>query len=227
MDGFFDGIGNMFKRMVKFTPKSFTPGNLYKGFVNTALTATTFGGYQLLPKGVKKVVYDVGKVALPVIAAGAAAYALGPSIMSTITPKLSAAASALGKNITSVGKGLFDVLGKLSSGQQSAVAQEVTPQDLLYYEQNGRFPEEFMKVVDQAHRQEFGYAVNASLNPNSMDTRQYYADSSLYPGLQQAMLDQQMAQSMQQVEQAGGWSSGEVFGAVGVAVAVAVLVSRK
>lgn len=228
MDGFLDNVGNMFKRMVKFTPKSFTPGNIYKGFVNTALTGVTFGGYQPLPKGIKKTVYEAGKIALPVIAAGAAAYALGPSIMSTVVPKLSEASTYLGKNISTIGQGLFDILGKLSPAQQSQVAQQVTPEDILYAEQHqGQFPQPFVQYVDEVAKQNYLPAVNAALNPTGTDPNQFYASSSLYPGLQQAMLEQQMQQSAQQVEQAGGWSSGEVFGAVGVAVAVAVLVSRK
>jgi hypothetical protein len=97
LGGFFDNIGNMFTRMVKFTPKSFTPGNIYKGFVNTSLTAMTGGLYQVLPKDIKKTVYEVGKVAIPVVAGGVLAVTAGPAVMATLMPKLSAAASLLGK----------------------------------------------------------------------------------------------------------------------------------
>lgn len=103
LGGFFDNIGNMFTRMVKFTPKSFTPGNIYKGFVNTSLTAMTGGLYQVLPKDIKKTVYDVGKIAIPVVAGGIAAYTMGPAVMATLMPKLSAAASILGKGAGFVG----------------------------------------------------------------------------------------------------------------------------
>lgn len=228
MDGFFDGIGNMFKRMVKFTPKSFTPSNIFKAVRNTTLTTMTGGVYLALPKSVKKTMENVANIALPVAAAGIAAATLGPSIMSMVGPKLSTVGTMLGKNISTIGKGLFDVMGKLSPAQQSQVAQKVTPQDILYAEQHqGQFPQPFVQYVDEVAKQNYLPVVNAALNPTGTDPNQFYASSSLYPGLQQAMLDQQMGQSAQQVEQAGGWSSGEVFGAVGVAVAVAVLVSRK
>jgi len=81
--------------------------------------------------------------------------------------------------------------------------------------------------VDEVAKQNYLPVVNAALNPTGTDPNQYYASSSLYPGLQQAMLDQQMGKSAQQVEQAGNWSSGEVVGVVGVAVAVAVLIGRR
>lgn len=228
MDGFFDNIGNMFKRMVKFTPKSFTPGNIFKAVRNTTLTTMTGGIYLALPKNVKKTMEQVANVALPVAAAGIAAATLGPSVMSMIGPKLSMVGSALGKNISTIGKGLFDVLGKLSPSQQSQVAQQVTPQDILYAEQNqGQFPPQFMQYVDEVAKANYLPAVNSVLNPTGTDPRQFYADSSLYPGLQQAMYDQQMNQSAQQVEQAGNWSSGEVAAAVGAGVLVAYLVGRK
>jgi len=228
MDGFFDGVGNMFKRMVKFTPKSFTPSNIFKAVRNTTLTTMTGGIYLALPKNVKKTMENVANIALPVAAAGITAAIVGPSVMSMIGPKLSTVGGMLGKNISTIGKGLFDVLGKLSPSQQSQVAQQVTPQDILYAEQNqGQLPPQFMRYVDEVARQNYLPAVNASLNPTGTDPNQFYASSSLYPGLQQAMLDQQMGQSAQQVEQAGNWSSGEVIGVVGVAVAVAVLIGRK
>ena len=223
IEGFFDNIGNMFKRMVKFTPKSFTPGNIFKAVRNTTLTTMTGGIYLALPKGVKKTMENVANVALPVAAAGIAAATLGPSIMSMVGPKLNAVAGALGKNISTVGKGLFDVLGKLSPAQQSQVAQQVTPQDILYAEQHqGQFPPQTMQYIDEVARGNYGYAVNASLNPTQPDPRQYYADSALYPGLQNAMLE-----PPKEPEAAGNWSSGEVAAAVGAGVVVAFLVGRK
>lgn len=222
MDGFFDNIGNMFKRMVKFTPKSFTPSNIFKAVRNTTLTTMTGGIYLALPKGVKKTMENVANVALPVAAAGIAAATLGPSIMSMVGPKLNAVAGALGKNISTVGKGLFDVLGKLSPAQQSQVAQHVSPQDLLYAEQHqGQFPPQTMQYIDEVAKSNYGYAVNASL-PAQAGTRQFYADSSLYPGLQHAMLE-----PPKEPEAAGNWSSGEVAAAVGAGVMVAFLVGRK
>lgn len=223
MEGFFDNIGNMFKRMVKFTPKSFTPGNIFKAVRNTTLTTMTGGIYLALPKGVKKTMENVANVALPVAAAGIAAATLGPSVMSMVGPKLNAVAGALGKNISSVGKGLFDVLGKLSPAQQSQVAQHVTPQDILYAEQHqGQFPPATMQYIDEVAKSNYGYAVNAALPGPQQDPRQFYADSALYPGLQQAMMAPQQEQ-----EPAGSWSSGEVAAAVGAGVLVAYLVGRK
>ena len=224
MDGFFDNVGNMFKRMVKFTPKSFTPSNIFKAVRNTTLTTMTGGIYLALPKSVKKTMENVANVALPVVAAGVAAATLGPAVMSAVGPKLSMVSSLLGKNVSSIGKGLFDMLGRLSPGKQAEVAQRITPQDILYSEQNnGLFPPATMQMISDAERASYGYAVNTALNPVQPNPNQYFADSSLYPGLQQARFDEQM----QQAQPAEGWSSGEVLGAVGAAVAVAVLIGRK
>lgn len=102
LNGFFDSVGNMFKRMVKVTPKSFTPGNIYEGFINTTLTAASGGLYQALPKDLKKTVYEVGKVAVPVVAGGVLAYTAGPAVMATLMPKLTQAGSILEKGAGSV-----------------------------------------------------------------------------------------------------------------------------
>lgn len=112
LGGLFDNIGNMFKRMVKFTPNSFKPSNIYEGFINTTLTAATGGLYQVLPKNFKKTVYEVGKVAVPVVAGGVLAYTAGPAVWNILQPKLAAAGKLLssgaskifgggGQNITS------------------------------------------------------------------------------------------------------------------------------
>lgn len=223
MDGFLDNIGNMFKRMVKFTPKSFTPSNIFKAVRNTTLTTMTGGIYLALPKGVKKTMENVANIALPVAAAGITAAIAGPAIMGVVGPKLSMVASALGKNVSTIGKGLFDIVGKLSPAQQSQVAQRVTPQDILYSEQhNGQFPPQFMQYVDEVAKTNYLPAVNAAMQA---DPSQYYASSSLYPALQQARMDAQLG--VQQPEPAGDWSSGEVVGMVGAAVAVAFLIGRK
>lgn len=222
MEGFLDNVGNMFKRMVKFTPKSFTPGNIWKGVRNTTLTTMTGGIYLALPKSVKKKIENVANVAIPVVAGAVTAYAVGPSVMSMIGPKLSTVAGALGKNISTVGKGLFDVLGKLSPAQQSSVAQRVTAQDLMYAEQHqGQLPPQVMQYVDEAARMDYGYAVNAAQQAQA-NAKQYYGEASLYPGLQQAMLE-----PPKEAEPAGSWSSGEVAAAVGAGVLVAFLVGKK
>jgi len=102
---FFDNVGNMFSRMVKFTPKSFTPGNIYKGFVNTTLTVASGGAYQLLPKSLKKSVYEIGKVAIPVVAGGVLAVTMGPAIWGVLSSKLSAAGQLLGAGSKVLGGG--------------------------------------------------------------------------------------------------------------------------
>jgi hypothetical protein len=221
MDGFLDNVGNMFKRMVKFTPKSFTPGNIFKAVRNTTLTTMTGGIYLALPKSVKKTMENVANVALPVVAAGVAAAVVGPAVMSTIGPKLAQAGSFLGKNISTIGKGLFDVMGKLSPAQQSQVAQRVTAQDLVYAEQHqGQLPPQLMQYVDEVAQANYQPVMNAAQDPNK-----YFASSALYPGLQQATLDMQAGYLQQ--EQAGSWTSGEVAAAVGAGVMLAVLIGRK
>jgi hypothetical protein len=189
MDGFFDGAANMFKRMVKFTPKSFTMGNMYKGVVNTALTTATFGAYQLLPKNVRKTVYNIGKVALPVVAAGAAAVALGPSVMGYLGPKLTAAGGLLGKAASSVGGSLLQNLMKLAPSKQAQIAQQVTPRDIAQAEQTGRLPAHIQAAIDQAERESYAYAVQQAQAAMRVQQAaplvapEYYApDSAPVPG---------------------------------------------
>lgn len=221
MDGFFSKMGNMFKRMVKFTPKSFKPSTIMRAMTNTAMVAVTGGAYLALPSKLKNTIETAGTYVIPAAAGAYVAATAGPAVMSALGPKLSSVASALGKNISSIGKGLFDIMGKLSPSQQAQVAQRVTPQDILYSERNqGQFPPQFMNYVDEVARSNYGYAVNASLPASQQDARQYYADSSLYPGLQQAM-------QTPQEEPAGSWSSGEVAAAVGAGVVVAYLIGKK
>lgn len=202
MDGFFDNFGNMFKRMVKFTPKSFRPSNIFQAVRNTALTTMTGGAYLVLPKSIKKKMENVANVALPVIAAGAAAYFVGPSILSMVGPKLSAAGSILGKNISSIGGSLFDALGKLAPSKQSEIAQQVTPEDIVYAEEHGGvYPPRVQNLISEAEKQSYAYAMMNSLQPNTIQTPAtpaFYASSSLYPGLQQARMEQIQAQAYQQ-----------------------------
>lgn len=191
MDGFFDGLGNMFKRMVKFTPKSFTPANLYKGFINTTLTTATFGAYQVLPKNVRKTMYNVGKIAVPVIAAGVGAAVVGPSVMSALGPKLASAGNLIGKGLSSVGGSLFGMLSKLPSNKQAEVAEQVTDKDIAYAEQHGgQYPPHIQALIEQAERQSYEAAalqaqMQAQQSPlNQQPSPSLYASSSLYPGLQ-------------------------------------------
>ncbi|MGL5936385.1 MAG: hypothetical protein ACRCZI_12290 [Cetobacterium sp.] len=147
------GFGNMFKRMVKFTPKSFTPGNIYKGFINTALTTSTFGAYQLLPKKLKKTVYEIGKVAVPVIAGGVLAVAASPAVMAVIGAKLGAAGGILGKAAGAIGGPLFNMLGKFTGSQQAQIAEQITPQQIAQMEQTGQMPASLTPLLDQMSRQ--------------------------------------------------------------------------
>jgi hypothetical protein len=153
LEGFFDDIGNMFKRMVKITPKSFTPGNIYKGFVNTTLTVASGGIYQFLPKGIKKTVYEVGKVAIPVVG-GAVFAAMNPVLMGSITSKLGQAASILGKNASTIGGAVFGFLNKMPPAQQAQVAEQLTPQQIAQIEQ-GYVPPEVQAMMNQAARQAY------------------------------------------------------------------------
>lgn len=148
LDGF--DIGNMFKRLVKFTPKSFTPGNIYEGFINTTLTAATGGLYQVLPKNIKRTVYEVGKVAVPVVAGGVLAYTAGPAVMAVIGPKLSAAGSLLGKAASTVGGGLLNMLTKMSQSSAAQVATQVTPEQIAQWDQTGRIPAGLESILGQA-----------------------------------------------------------------------------
>lgn len=198
LDGF--DIGNMFKRLVKFTPKSFTPGNIYEGFINTTLTAATGGLYQVLPKNIKKTVYEVGKVAVPVVAGGVLAYTAGPSIMAVIGPKLTAAGGILGKAASTVGGGLLNMLTKMSQAGAAQVATQVTPEQIAQWDQTGMIPPGLEQIL--------GQGMNASLPPSG--------GAALYdPG---AMAAREMARI--QAEQEGGgfdWSMLMMIGLPAVA----------
>lgn len=150
LGGFFDNLGGMFKRMVKFTPKSFTPGNIYKGFINTTLTVATAGAYQVLPKNLKKTVYEVGKVAIPVVAGGVLAATAGPAVMGALQPKLAAAGNLLGKAASSLGSNLFGFLSKLGPAQQARVVEQLTPQQIAEMETSSQLPASVQPLFEQA-----------------------------------------------------------------------------
>lgn len=203
MDGFFDGITNMFKRMVKFTPKSFTPSNIFKAVRNTTLTTMTGGIYLALPKNIKKTMENVANVAMPIAAAGIAAVTLGPAVMGILGPKLSAVGGLLGKNASSIGQSLFGALGKLAPGKQAEVAQQISPNDIAYAEtHNGQFPPHIQQLLNQAEQATYGYAAYNAMNPNSSlqqpPPASFYADSKLYPGLQAQYAAQQQQQEPQE-----------------------------
>ena len=170
MDGFFDGIGNMFKRMVKFTPKSFQPKNILKAFTNTTVGVATGGLAYLAPKKIRQTIFKAGETIVPVVAASALAAAAAPAVMGILGPKLQSAAGILGKNMNSIGGGVFKILGRLTESGQSQVAQNMTSDDIVYAEKHGELPPHIQSLVDQADRQQFEYAVaqtaNNIMNPN-------------------------------------------------------------
>lgn len=179
LDGF--DIGNMFKRMFKFTPKSFTPGNIYKGFINTTLTVATSGLYQVLPKNLKKTVYEVGKVAVPIIAGGVLAFAAGPAIMGVLGPKLAAAGGLLGKAASTVGGPLLNTLGKMGASGQAQVAQNVTPEQIAQWDQTGTIPPSLVPLLGQALQNTMGPpSGNAALyDPSAMAAREMQVRESM------------------------------------------------
>ncbi|MGH3053355.1 MAG: hypothetical protein ACRDL7_00065 [Gaiellaceae bacterium] len=133
LGGLFDNIGNMFTRMVKFTPKSFTPGNIYKGLINTTLTTVTGGAYLALPSKLASQVRQVANVAVPVIAGGVLAATMGPSIMGMLTPKLTAAASLMNQSAgsdvigaaTGQGGKVLDAAGNIVTGTLNTAGRAV------------------------------------------------------------------------------------------------------
>lgn len=184
LGGFFDNVGNMFTRMVKFTPKSFTPGNIYKGFVNTTLTVATAGAYQVLPKNLKKTVYEVGKIAIPVVAGGVVAVMAGPAVMGILGPKLAAAGGLLGKAAGAVGGPLFNVLGKFTGAQQAQIAQQVTPEQIAQMERTGQIPPELQALLNHAAAAALPSSGAASLyDPGAMAAREMEAARTAQAGL--------------------------------------------
>lgn len=169
-----DGLTDMFTRMLKFTPKSFTPGNIYKGFINTTLTAATGGLYQVLPKNLKKTVYEVGKVAVPVIAGGVLAYTAGPAVMGYLMPKLSAAGSLLGKAASAVGGPLMSMMGKMSNTGQATMAGGISPEQIAQWDQTGSMPASLIPLMERALQQSLPPSSgNASLyDPSTMAARE-------------------------------------------------------
>ena len=162
-------FSNMFARMLKFTPKSFTPGNIYKGFINTVLTTSTAGLYQVLPKNFKKSVYEIGKVAVPVVAGGVLAYMAGPAIMAALGPKLASAGSMLGKAAGAVGGGLMDLMGKMPQHAQAQVASQITPEQIAQWDQTGRIPSSLENLLGSAMQNSLPPSGAASLyDPSAM-----------------------------------------------------------
>ena len=153
LDGFFDDIGGMFKRMVKITPKSFRPGNIFKAVTSGALTVATGGAYQLLPSKVKTQIENVGKIAVPVIGGAVLSYTAGPAVWNILQPKLSAVGAMLGKNASQVGGLISNLMGGLNGAGQAQVAQQVTTDQLAQMEQTGQVPPELQTLLQNAAMQ--------------------------------------------------------------------------
>lgn len=221
MDGFFKKIGKTFKRMVKVTPRSFTPGAIMRAMTNTAMVAVTGGAYLALPSKVKNMIETGGTYVIPAATGAYVAATAGPAVMDALGPKLSSVASALGKNVNSIGGGLFDIMKKFSPSHQSQIAQRVTAQDILYSEMNqGQFPTPFMNYVDEVARNNYGYAANETHPVSQQGPAPYYSNTSLYPGAQQTIQDPVEGTTLP-------WSSGQVYLAVGVGALVVYMIGRK
>jgi len=188
------------------------------------------GGYQFMGKDLKKKVFNVGKIAVPVIAGAAAAYAFGPAVWGMLGPKLTSAANLIGKGITSVGGSLFEKMISLPQSSQSEVAQEVTPQDIAYAEtHNGNYPPHIQALIEQKEREAFEYAaaqtqqsMTSPLQPMLPPPQSPYASSSLYPGLEAAYAAQ--SQPSQQEDSSAIGSTALIAGGVGI---LAMLLLRK
>jgi len=231
--GFLKGLGNMFKRMVKFTPKSFTPKNLMKAFTNTTVGVATGGLAYLAPAGLRKTIFKAGETIVPVVAAAAGAAALAPAVLPMLSGKLSAAGGLLGKSGSSVGGSLFQMLGSLTGSKQSEIASQVTPQDIVYAETHqGRYPQHIMDMISKAEREQFEYAAaqtaNQIMNPLQRmlpPTETTHASSSLYPGLI-SQYEQAFAKA-QQGQDGTDWSPVVTVGAVTGGVALLILLMRR
>jgi len=145
-------IGKMFKRMTKFTPSSFKLKNIVGAIGSVGLTGLTLGFAPKFSGAHSKSAQVWGGVML---AAGAVVggVMVGPAVMGVLGPKLAAAGALLGKAGSSVGGGLFSILGKLIPSKQAEVAQQVTPQDIAYMDQYGQIPPRLGPYLDQAAAQ--------------------------------------------------------------------------
>ena len=185
-------ISSMFSRMVKFTPKSFTPGNIYKGFINTVLTTSTGGLYQVLPKNIKKSVYEIGKVAVPIVAGAVLAYTAGPAIMAALGPKLASAGSMLGKAAGTVGGGLMDLMSKMPQHAQAQVATQITPEQIAQWDQSGSIPPSLENLLGKAMQDSLPPSGAASLyDPSAMaaaEVRRRQAEAAQGDGFDWSML---------------------------------------
>lgn len=143
-DSLFDKIGNMFSRMVKITPKSFTPANISRSIWR--ITPVSWALQAAAPKIEKEIYKKVVPIAVPAIAAAAVAVKVGPAVWQMLAPKLAVAAEFLGKHADTIGKSLFQVMGAMGPSQQAQAAQEVTPEQIVAMEQ-GQAPPDYLRML--------------------------------------------------------------------------------
>lgn len=183
LDGLFDDVGGMFKRMVKITPKSFRPGNIFKAVTSGVATIATGGAYQLLPSKLKTQIENVGKIAVPVIGGAVLAYTAGPAVWNILQPKLSAVGAMLGKNASQVGGLLSNVMGSLSPAGQAQVAQQATTEQIAQIEQTGQIPADLQNLINHAAMQSLSPPAPVYSSPMA----QGYATDGVPPPVQAGM----------------------------------------
>lgn len=147
------GFGKTFKRMIKVTPKSFRPGNVFKAITNVTATVATGGLYQALPSNLKNKIENIGKIAVPLIGGAALAIVAGPAVISVLGPKLAMAGSLLGKATSTIGGQLFGFMNALPPAQQAQVAEQITPQQIAQIEQTGQIPPTLEAILNRAAMQ--------------------------------------------------------------------------
>lgn len=207
--GFFKKIGKMFKRMVKFTPKSFRPANIFRAATSASLTLATGGLYQALPSKLKKGIENVGAAVIPYALGAAAAIAVGPAVIGFIGPKLMGAASLIGKGI-SAGGTFLSFLGKLGPSQQQQVAEQISPEQIAAMERSGQIDPQWARYLAQQP---------APMPPMSS----YFPAPAPVPPMEQFMTPEERAAYEQTERQATAPAGGGAILGVGAVAALALL----
>jgi len=135
-------IGNMFKRMFKFTPKSFTYSNITRSIYR--LTPISWVGQVVAPKLERKV-YKAAPVLVPAVVGGTLAVAYGPQIYSVLAPKL----ASLGGLASKAGQTLMSFIGQLPGKQQAQAAQAITTEQAQAVAETGQIPPDLQQMLSQ------------------------------------------------------------------------------
>ena len=109
-------------------------------------------GARLIPKDIRT---KYGKTALTVAAIAGVAVAgwyLAPAVIPILTAKLGAAGSILGKTLSIAGPFISQVLKKLSPSQQGRMVQQITPEQIVEYEQYQTLPPDLQAILDEANK---------------------------------------------------------------------------